>query len=120
MKQHGVLCDVRLICPFGVNFSSSDGAEFPPDAYSAASAGEDAVSLALPGDGGVQGAEILAHKSVLASGCAFFYAQFTSEFLASGEEQNSAANDSLIMDQRVSQLTLGLLVFSFLLRNHCE
>ena len=87
------------IVTFGVNFSS-DGAEFPSDAASAASAatGDDAASV----DGGVQGAEILAHKSVLASGCAFFYAQFTSEFLASGEEQHSAANDSLIMDQRVS------------------
>ena len=52
-------------------------------------------------DGVVVGAEILAHKSVLASGCAFFYAQFTSEFLASGEEQNSAAKEALIMDPRV-------------------
>ena len=70
MKQHGALCDVRLICPLDASF----------------------------GDVGV---EIVAHKSVLASGCAFFYAQFTSEYLASGEEQNSTSNDALIMDARV-------------------
>ena len=89
MKQHGALCDVKLVCPL------VDAAAVAASDHSSGGATD-----------GVSGVEILAHKSVLASGCAFFYAQFTSEFLASGEEQNSAPhiNDSLIMDERVRAL----------------
>ena len=99
MKQNGALCDVRLICPRGgANSESGVGGCVGGGVGSGVSSG---VS------GGVSsgvGVEILAHKSVLASGCAFFYAQFTSAFSVSSEEQNSSPlspTESLIMDERV-------------------